>query len=172
MTYFSPEPKHRREDFFDMDRELQEFLVAMRGGKLVVVSGFRRYGKTSLILTGLNEAAVDYVFLDCRLLPSGAIALDDLRDLLEAELNKRSWARRVLRGVEGISIGDVSIRFREKGQDLLIRILERLKDKVLVIDEAQELRRLRARFDSLLAYAYDHLDVKVVLSGSYVGLLH
>ncbi|PSN90419.1 hypothetical protein B9Q08_04685, partial [Candidatus Marsarchaeota G2 archaeon ECH_B_SAG-M15] len=47
-----------------------------------------------------------------------------------------------------------------------------LSRKVIVIDEAQLLRRSNVRFDQLLAYKYDHVDAKVVVSGSQVGLLY
>ena len=50
----------------------------------------RRYGKTSLILTGLNCAGARYVFVDCRLLPLAAASFEDFLSLLEVELN-RGW---------------------------------------------------------------------------------
>ena len=55
MGYFSPEPKKRREDFFDMEREWNSLDRALDKGKLAIVTGLRRYGKTSLILTYINE---------------------------------------------------------------------------------------------------------------------
>ena len=66
-------------------------------------------------------------------------------------------------------------RLRNTG---LVELISRLGDLggrvILVIDEAQELRRIaRYRFDSLLAYVYDNsTNVGVVLSGSEVGLLY
>jgi len=57
MPYFDPEPKKCREDFFNAEKEVEEFKRGLNVSKLVVVSGLRRYGKTSLILTGsgLND---------------------------------------------------------------------------------------------------------------------
>ena len=69
MGYFNPEPKKRREDFFDMEREWNSLDRALSKGKLAIVTGLRRYGKTSLILTYINESGKRYVYLDCRLLP-------------------------------------------------------------------------------------------------------
>ena len=66
MGYFSPEPKRRREDFFDMERELEALDRGLGGGKLVLVTGLRRYRKTSLILTYLSEAPFESVFIDSR----------------------------------------------------------------------------------------------------------
>lgn len=169
---FDPEPKKRIEDFFNMREELKSFLQSLRKGKLIVVTGLRRYGKTSLILTGLNASGLDYAFLDCRLLPSGMISINDFLNLLEDELNKKSWAKKLLQGVEGVSIGSVGLRFRGGEKNLFLRILEKMEGKVLVLDEAQELRRTSYRLDHLLAYIYDHLNVKIVVSGSQVGLLY
>jgi AAA+ ATPase superfamily predicted ATPase len=170
--HFDPEPKTKREDLFDMEAELRELSDDLKWGKLVIVTGLRRYGKTSLILTYLNEEKLDNIFLDCRLLPPGMISMGSFLELLEAELTRKSWARRILSRVEGISISEIGIRFKERDLNSLVSVLHALEGKILVIDEAQELRRSRHRFDSIIAYAYDHLDLKIILSGSQVGLLY
>jgi AAA+ ATPase superfamily predicted ATPase len=155
-----------------MEAELRELSDGLKWEKLVIVTGLRRYGKTSLILTYLNEEKLDNIFLDCRLLPPGMISMGSFLELLEAELTRKSWARRILSRVEGISISEIGIRFKERDLNSLISALHALEGKILVIDEAQELRRSRHRFDSIIAYAYDHLDLKIILSGSQVGLLY
>ncbi|MCR6668640.1 MAG: ATP-binding protein [archaeon YNP-WB-040] len=170
MGYFNPEPKTRREDFFDMEEELERLSRGLKFGKLVVVSGLRRYGKTSLILTCLNEEGYDYLYIDCRLLPPGMVTLNSILKLFRDELERRVWAKRVLRRVGEISLGDVKVKFRD--EETLLNILHALEGKVVVLDEAQELRRSRYRFDGILAYAYDHLNIKFVVSGSQVGLLY
>jgi AAA+ ATPase superfamily predicted ATPase len=170
--YFDPEPKTRREDLFNMENELKELSDGLKRGKLVVVTGLRRYGKTSLILTYLNEEKLDNIFVDCRLLPSGMVSMDSFLDLLEAELNRKSWAKRILSRVEGISISEIGIKLKKRDINSLVDVLHALEGKILVIDEAQELRRSKHRFDSIIAYAYDHLNLKIVLSGSQVGLLY
>jgi AAA+ ATPase superfamily predicted ATPase len=170
LSYFNPEPKTRREDFFNMEGELEGLSRGLRFGKLVVVSGLRRYGKTSLILTCLNEEKYDYLYIDCRLLPSGMITLSSILKLFRDELERRVWAKRILRRVGEIALGDVKVKFR--GEETLLSILHELEGKVVVLDEAQELRRSKYRFDSILAYAYDHLDIKFIVSGSQIGLLY
>lgn len=84
-------------------------------GRLVVVLGLRRFGKTPLILTGLNEAGLDYVSLDCRLLPPGMLSMGSFLSLLESGLNRRSWAKKLLRKIEGVSVGEFGVRFKERG---------------------------------------------------------
>jgi len=170
LSYFNPEPKTRREDFFNMEGELEGLSRGLRFGKLVVVSGLRRYGKTSLILTCLNEEKYDYLYIDCRLLPSGMITLSSILKLFRDELERRVWAKRILRRVGEIALGDVKVKFRS--EETLLSILHELEGKVVVLDEAQELRRSKYRFDSILAYAYDHLDIKFIVSGSQIGLLY
>lgn len=170
--YFDPEPKSRIEDFFNMEDELKTFIESVKREKLIVVTGFRRYGKTSLILTGLNVSGLNYLFLDCRLLPSGMISINSFLDLLEDELSRRSWVKKILRGIEGVSIGDIGIKIRKKDGNTLIRIMECLSGNILVLDEAQELRRSNYNFNGLLAYIYDHLDSRIIVSGSKIGLLY
>ncbi|WP_054843564.1 ATP-binding protein [Vulcanisaeta souniana] len=61
--------------------------------------------------------------------------------------------------------------------DLLNALSKNLSQIVIAIDEAQILRMMRGfgkiDFTQVLAYTYDNLNnVKVVLTGSEVGLLH
>jgi AAA+ ATPase superfamily predicted ATPase len=142
LGYFNPEPKRRREDLFNMESELYTLDSGLRRGKLVVVSGLRRYGKTSLILTYLNEKRLDYVYLDCRLLPPGMISLNSFLNLLEEELSRHEWALKILSGVEEVSVGGFGVRFKVRSERSLLRVLHALEGKVLVLDEAQELRRV------------------------------
>jgi len=115
---------------------------------------------------------VDYVFIDCRLLPSGMILINDVLMLFERELSKKSWFRSIASSIEGIEVGGFGVRFRRRDFNTLVNMLERLEGKIIVFDEVQELRRSKHRFNSLIAYLYDHVNVKVVVSGSQVGLMH
>ncbi len=172
MGYFNPEPKRRKEEFFNMVEEVEELKKGLKVSKLVVVSGLRRYGKTSLILTTLNDINVEYVFLDCRLLPTGMISADDVLLILEKELSSKSWFRRLAEAIDGVEVGGFGVRFRRRDFNTLVKILEALEGRVVVFDEVQELRRSRYRFDYLLAYLYDHTNVRMIVSGSQVGLMY
>jgi AAA+ ATPase superfamily predicted ATPase len=171
MAYFTLEPKRRREDFYDMEDELNDFVSSLSKFRFIVVRGLRRYGKTSLILTGLNAADVKYLFLDCRLLRSATSSFDSFLSIIEAEVSKKSWARRLIRNIDYFEVGGV-IKFKFRRPDVLLGIFENLGDAVVVFDEAQELRNLKFKLDGFLAYALDHLDIRIVVSGSEVGLLH
>jgi len=39
---FSPEPKTRREDLYDFNRELSRLVTALRCNKLTLITGLRR----------------------------------------------------------------------------------------------------------------------------------
>ena len=50
-----PRPKVSRRDLYDFDEELEALSKYLKE-PLTVVSGLRRTGKTSLVLTALNES--------------------------------------------------------------------------------------------------------------------
>lgn len=77
----------------------------------------------------------------------------------------------MIKSIEYIEIGGL-IRFRVRNVETLAKVLEDLKDTVIVLDEVQELNRLKIRFDSFLAYVLDNLSSRIVVSGSQVGMLH
>ncbi len=187
MPLFDPRPKIKEEDFFDMREELDAFRRYVTSSPMTLVLGLRRYGKTSLILTGLNSIGAHYVYVDCRALPSGMFGVGDFALLLARSINDfmrrcgglRSVLARLLRGVEGVTVDafGVTINLRRFRPQSLFEVLDCLgglgEDVVLVVDEAQELRRMvKYRADQLLAYVYDNLrNVRLVISGSQVGLL-
>ena len=173
MTYFSPEPKKHKDDFFDMEYEWNLLDRALNKGKMIIVTGLRRYGKTSLIMTYMNESKERYVYVDCRLLPS-VVSLNSFRALLESELIKNSWGIKLLENLKSaeVQLGGFGLKVSRKSEQSLLRTLKAIEEGVLIIDEAQALRMSSYRFDSLLAYIFDTLDIKLIVSGSEVGLLN
>jgi len=188
LPIFDPRPKTSLEDFFDREEELKAFSKAIRFSPLTLVLGLRRYGKTSLILTGLNVENVKYVYVDCKSLPAGMFGPGDFAELLAHAISEFSRKHRrlgytlfkLLRNIKGVGIGgfQVNIDLRRFSSSSLIDILSSFEELgeeiVLVIDEAQELRRMtRYRADSILAYIYDNLrNIRTVVSGSEIGLLY
>lgn len=186
---FATEPKTSRSSFYDRERELSLIEGAVReGGRLVLVLGVRRAGKTSLIRVALNELGVPHVFLDLRAL--GSYEDRALYGLLSEEINRiLPWSRRVVRylkRVRGVSVGEegVSIELGDEKPNFvsLLRALDEWAADEgvalpVVLDEAQELRffrggRRRTDFRKVLAYCYDNLkNTTFILSGSEVGLL-
>lgn len=183
--YFDPRPKERREDLFDRERELEQFLRAT--APMTLIEGLRRTGKSSLILVGLKASGAPHIYIDARSLEDRPyISYADLVEALEGALNEAAGASRRLldfvKRVEGVSIYGVSIKLAWGGRRRvrLGRLLDALEEwaeeegeAVLVIDEAQELVKARG-FDvlPLLAYAYDNLrHLRLIVSGSKAGLL-
>jgi len=156
-----------------MEEEWEKLDTALSKGKMAVVTGLRRYGKTSLMLTYLNESKKKYVYLDCRLLPS-TFSLSSFLNLINSELYNLNWGKKILEKISSfeLNVAGFGIKIRNKEEANLIKVLQELEGSVLVIDEAQALRNLPIKFDSILAYAYDSLDLKIVVSGSEVGLLY
>jgi len=188
--YFDLRPKTRLKDFYNREKELKELLRSIKEkDPLILVLGLRRYGKTSLVLTCLEEYKIPYIYLNCRLLPSlGPVSPKDLALLLTESFNKflkrrKKYFKRIkelLERIEEISIAGFEVRVKapKAGYQTVVKILNSINELnehiVIVVDEAQELRRLaRYRFDALLAYTYDHLpNITVVLTGSEIGLLY
>ncbi len=188
MTYFDPRPKKNPEDFYDREEELEQLARAVESSPLTLVLGLRRYGKTSLIHTCLNKMKAKYLYLDCRLLPSRTLSLNDVlsllgsavRDFIKQHGPLKDKVIELLKSVKSVKVGlgfELTFAQRAPKPEAIVEVLEalsRLDRIVVVIDEAQELRRLaRYRMDSLIAYIYDNLEnVSLIISGSQVGLLY
>lgn len=177
-----------------MEKELGAFVNAVkRGDPLIVLAGLRRTGKTSLLLTGLNEMSNPSIVLDLRALAGQPYATRrDLIREIERGLNKLLEARgklsvkllehlKRLRGVE-VSATGVSLSWGGKNQLDLADLFDQVgkwasregQRVVVAFDEAQELKKI-AGIDvaKFIAHVYDYCrDVSIVLTGSAVGLLY
>lgn len=178
---FDPRPKENRRDLYDRETEVD----ALTRSKLplVLLLGRRRIGKSSVLRVALNELGGIYV--DARLLyaeSGGWISTSLLTEaLLEALRSTRGRLRRsvekALERVEGVSLAGVHVRLARR--PVLRELLGALNEFGITVgvDEAQYLRYSGSRGGkevlALFAYVYDNLrNVRLVLSGSEVGLLH
>jgi uncharacterized protein len=157
-----------------------------------VMTGAKRVGKTSVLLTALNELQWPSVVLDCRKLDdegySKSVLFRYLAQALWKNVSKWRQLGEYLKNVKGVTILGNGVEL-EWGKDSpsLTDILDRLNEWVskeredekfiIALDEAQLLRFLgggigKIDFRMVLAYSYDHLsNIKFVLTGSEVGLL-
>ena len=74
--YFSLEPKVKREDLYDREEELKELEDALSNNRIILITGIRRIGKTSLLRVFLEEKKKEsnpFVFIDCRSFTKGNI---------------------------------------------------------------------------------------------------
>ncbi len=183
---FMDRPAERPGELFDREGELGALLRALRDRAAVLVVGMRRVGKTSLLRAathGMSRAYVDARALEERRHVSYADLLEALRGALREVLPLHRRLGELLATVRGVQVAGVEVRFQQgRGAPRLVDLLEALdrwgeergERAVLVLDEAQELVKLRGR-DILpaLAYAYDNLrHLTIVYSGSKAGLLH
>jgi len=176
---FDPKPKTRREDLYDREKELRELEKSLKISPLTVVTGIRRLGKTSLILVALRDKPS--VMVDLRGIPQ---TREGLFRRIEFAMNeffnkhKKIWKelKNRLKTVTGIQVfgSGISLSWGERNTDIieLFRSLEEF-GVILAFDEVQSLRGpLGREFAEILAYLYDHSDLKIILSGSEVGLLY
>ena len=187
---FSLTPKNKKEELFDREEELEQLKSAIRIYPMVIITGLRRVGKSSLIRVFLNENKFPYVLLDGRVIyerSAGNITRSALVHMLKDEFSKFSRFQKIfslLKRIKGISIAGNSVEINPSEFDLLTT-LERLngfasKEKtyfVLFFDEAQYLKSYGSRGGkdilALLAYVYDNFEnVRMIITGSEVGVLH
>jgi AAA+ ATPase superfamily predicted ATPase len=198
--YFDEAPKTNKKDIFNYSTELHKLLSSLsEGRRMVQIKGRRRSGKTSLLLSSLNELKRPYIVLDGRVFSSTPqVRREEFIKLVEASLNEflrkktrlRAKIVDALKHVQGLEASTggaaptVSLRWGPRPQDAvnISSILdalsrEALKQKTIFIiafDEAQEFRKIM-RYDltGVLAHAYDYCKgLQFVITGSEVGMLH
>jgi len=89
---FDPKPRKRIDDVFDRKEEIEMLTKFLNSAEpLILVYGLRRMGKTSLILSTLNDLKLDYLFLDVRKIAKqkSRIYYKDFLSLLEGEISKK-----------------------------------------------------------------------------------
>ncbi|NWG09100.1 MAG: ATP-binding protein, partial [Nitrososphaerales archaeon] len=122
-------------------------------GSWIIVMGKRMTGKTSLIKTFAKENGGVYINL------LGARGIEDLARKLLAESGFRLEEA-------GINLELFHIKWTKVVEDAFSRV----KDKVVVLDEIQDVSS--PYLLKLLKSAWDtHRELKIVFSGSYIGIL-
>ncbi|GAB6947555.1 ATP-binding protein [Vulcanisaeta sp. JCM 16161] len=190
---FDTKPKTRRADLFDFEEEFSRLsrLINDSLTRLIVVRGLRRTGKTSLVLTTLNELGVPYVFIDVREVVRSRRGLYEVLSRALSDFLRRYSLRKALlnsiikalSGVRGVRVHGVEVSLNWGRDRPLLTELFREFDGVsssvgvgfvIVIDEAQRLGgSLGIEVWSAVAHAYDFLgNIKFIISGSEMGVLN
>ncbi|QXJ28456.1 hypothetical protein J5U23_01325 [Saccharolobus shibatae B12] len=170
---FDERPKVKREELFDREEELGE-LEKNIDRPLILLTGVRRIGKTSLLQVFLNESNIPFILTDCRKLKEN-YGWKDLYELLARGSNR---VIEILKGIKGIRIMGNEIEISWKGKNFvsLSDLFDHLNKKRLIIafDEAQRLRGpLSKEIKEAIAHAYDYdKNLTFILTGSEVGLLY
>ena len=173
---FDPRPKKSRKELFNRIEELHHLdESAVARDPLVVVTGIRRIGKTSLLLSFLEKWNGIYVDL------KGVATTRDLYDRVSEGLTSRvRRLGRLLKNIHGVKIMGFEVELKWRGRDSvsLIGLLEQIDRTgerfLLVLDEVQATKPpVSAELKRTIAYAYDNLDnITVIVSGSEIGVLH
>ena len=188
--FFSLSPKKDPENLYDREKELELLSSYYKTGRLILLTGIRRIGKTSLLLVfleKLKEEGEKVIFMDCRSYekPGGYDRFSFDRDFIKAILNQVKKYLKFTKTISKITIAGIELSFENterrphlpsylKAADEILR--KRKRKLVIALDEAQSLRyygRGGIEILNLLAYSYDHLEnVLFILTGSEVGVLH
>ncbi len=158
----------------------------MASHAITVVVGVRRVGKTSLVKASTHDLPRIYLdvrkFEESRYITYGMF-LEELRKALNVFASMDRKIVEHLKAVKGLKILGVEVEFSlDRSRPLLTSILESLdrwagdrgEKLVIVIDEAQELIRMRGySILPAIAYAYDNLrNISFIFAGSKIGLLY
>lgn len=187
---FDPKPKRRREDLYDFDEELSA-IKKFFNQPLTIVTGLRRTGKTSLILTALEESNTPYIFIDFRSVIKSwrefyellSYCISDFITRISRIKSLYEHIRRVFSIIRGISISGLTIEF-SWGKDKppltqILTALDHIAEEngyriIMVFDEIQRASGVIGSIvQNAIAYAYDHLkNLSFVLSGSEMGVIY
>jgi hypothetical protein len=182
--YFDPRPKNRKEDFYNREKELEQFSNALPYAPLIIISGLRRTGKTSFLNVAMIESSQPYSVLDLRGLPYNPSRADFVRRL-DAAFNKidRRWFSGLsdaLKHVRGVSIlgngfsfswGEDSVDLPELFGEIDTWASKEKKQFLMAFDEIQLVRgdKWIPRFFAHVADSYR--NITIVLTGSECGLM-
>lgn len=178
--YFTIKPKTKKEDLFNFEEEYLELKneIIRNSNRIIVVSGLRRTGKTSLMNVVYNEMNLPKVYMDSReIFPFNPSAVNQhFISILNEFLKKYDLSRIILDHIKSVDFM-LKIEPREKEvllSSLLKNINEEMKKRkthlIIFIDEAQLLKP--TGFDRLIAYIYDNLiNIQICMAGSEIGIM-
>ncbi len=187
---FSPQPKTNREELFDREKELKDLSKALDRYPMVVVTGLRRVGKSSVVRVFLSENSLPFIYVDGRRvyeMSGGSMGSHALQRALEMEFSRLSKSRKLLnflKKIKGINIAGSGVEIDKREFDLTstFESFDRFAKNegryfVVFFDEVQYFKFYGSRGGkdilALLSFVYDNLEnVKIVMTGSEVGMLH
>lgn len=167
-------PKSKKTDLYGVDVLYNTLMEKYNDNtKLIVLSGLRRTGKTSLLKVSLNESKRKFVFVDSRLAPYTDRNL--FLEFLSKEISKVISTSKISK--VGLSVGNDLLKgkvdFQFNDYSDLLSILKIANDQkiILAFDEAQYLAKIN--FDEIIASIFDNFNnITLILTGSEIGLLY
>jgi AAA+ ATPase superfamily predicted ATPase len=180
VTIFSAEPKTSRDDLFDRQKELEALDGLVKRNRIILVTGIRRIGKTSLINVYLHEfVRRNFALVDVRTSGNSFRGIYDTFTGVLTKLNRWLELKSVLQGIRGVSVlgSGVSLSWGREARANLGEVFDRVDSMgvrtVIALDEAQRLRgSVGGVVLDTLAHCYDYCkNIVFVVTGSEVGLL-
>jgi len=98
--YFDVRPKETLGDLYDREEELRALRSSL-SEPIVLLTGIRRIGKTSILKVLLSEVEVPYALVDVRLPLTLYRALYSTLSEILTQLNGKEGVRRVLENIGG-----------------------------------------------------------------------
>lgn len=194
MKYFSDGKKVCKEDLYNFEDEYDSLVKAIESDKtrLIVVTGIRRIGKSSLVNVVLKEIKWPFIWIDTR--EMGYFDDDNafrcFEDAFASFLNEnRSFAykmKKVLENIKGFEIKGlflielIDLKIKERKPQTISNFLKMLDKQIsyeqrkiiFAIDEAQNLQNI-VWLANVLAFANDNLkNIKIILTGSEIDLIN
>lgn len=173
--------KKSKDEMFDREYEFDKIVSAINEGvPLIVVTGIRRVGKTTLVKVLLNEIDMPGVYIDARKLWS--IHANIYPDIIKKEIvrsldARRSYApvMRLLRSLKSVTIAGSGVEFKDENTNL-IDVLDEIENSgektVIIFDEAQYLRYSNYDYTALFASLNDSYEnITLILTGSEIQIL-
>ena len=174
---FDLRPKKSRRELFDRREELEWLDKKIEEATpLILVTGLRRVGKTSLLKSLLDRDNYVGIHLDLRT----ATKRSDLNMALKMGiLESLDKVKPYLTDCSGVEVAGRKVEFKWSMEDasglpwLLKELSKQAERVVIVLDEAQKLMPpLLLDMRNLIAYAYDNLDnTTVIMASSEEGVL-
>ncbi len=192
---FDLAPKTDIKELYNFEEELKRLKTGFDKGRIILLLGMRRTGKSSLLRCFLNGFNVPNILIDSRriIMSEGNITLRGfikefgyaLNSFLSKEVRVRDKVISLLQNIRGVEVDvrgfTISLSWGKENRVEIAFVLDKI-DQVakenglkiaIAIDEAQELRVLPINFPTMLAYIYDNLkNIGVIITGSQIGLLY
>ena len=174
---FDTRPKMKREDLFDREKELED-LHNNLDVPIVVITGVRRIGKSSILNVFLNEISYPSIVLDLRALRNNYGLKEFYEILSQGIYSKLEKLIDIIKNITAIRVAGNEIEIKWKGKDALnlSSFFDHLNRKRIIVafDEAQKLRGPRSsEILNAIAHSYDYnKNVSFIFTGSEVGLLY
>ena len=178
VIFFDGRPKETREELYGRENELR-LLHSSLSEPIVLLTGIRRIGKTSILKVFLNEMDIQHALIDVRFPITSFRTLYSALSEALSQLNKKGSLSSALGHIKGISFFGLSVSLSWKPEERasLLEIMDRVCETgrvVIAFDDTQNMRgKLGHEVLSLLAHCYDYCkNTTFILTGSEAGLLY